>query len=70
MRDDPIRFPKEGLVRLNQVLSVFPISRAGWWAGVKSGKYPQSIKHGGCTFWRASDIHELIEGIKNDSSNR
>ena len=62
-------FPEEGLVRLNQILAVFPISRAGWWAGVKAGKYPASIKHGGCTFWRASDIWELIGSIENDSSN-
>ena len=69
MQDKPILFPQEGLVRLNQVLTVFPISRAGWWAGVRSGKYPKSIKHGGCTFWKASDINALIEGIENDSSH-
>jgi prophage regulatory protein len=49
------------LLRLRQVLEIIPVSRSTWWAGVKSGKYPQSVKLGGkATFWRASDIYALI----------
>ncbi|MGJ8620940.1 MAG: helix-turn-helix transcriptional regulator [Methylophilaceae bacterium] len=55
--------PDTGFLRLPQVLQIIPISKSGWWAGVKSGKYPKSIKHGGATFWRAEDIRELIEKI-------
>ena len=39
---------------------LIPISRASWWAGVKSGKYPPPIKLGSrTTCWRESDIDEL-----------
>ena len=52
----------DGLLRLPQVLAVFPISKSSWWAGVKSGRYPQPVKLGvRTTTWRASDIKTLIE---------
>lgn len=55
-------FPEIGFVRLQQVLSVVPISKSAWWAGIKSGRYPKSIKLGPrTTVWRAVDIHTLIE---------
>ena len=63
MQPNPLIFPEAGLVRLPQILSVFPISKSSWWAGVKEGKYPASIKHGRCTFWRAEDIHTLLAEI-------
>jgi predicted DNA-binding transcriptional regulator AlpA len=54
--------PQTGFVRLPQVLSVFPVGRSTWWAGVKSGKYPQPVKISPrCTAWKAEDIRALIE---------
>jgi predicted DNA-binding transcriptional regulator AlpA len=53
--------PETGFVRLPQILAVFPISRTAFYAGVKSGKYPQPIKlTARCTAWKAVDIHALI----------
>ncbi len=53
--------PQTGFVRLTQVLSVFPVGKSTWWAGVKSGKYPAPIKLGAnTTVWKAEDIHALI----------
>lgn len=53
--------PAEGYVRLPQVLAVFPVSRSTFLAGVKSGRYPPSIKLGPrTTAWRVSDIRKLI----------
>jgi prophage regulatory protein len=54
--------PATGFVRLQTILKVFPISKSSWWAGVKDGRYPKSVKLGGgrATAWRAEDIHELI----------
>jgi prophage regulatory protein len=50
------------LLRLPQVLELIPVSRSAWWAGVKSGKYPKSVKLGErTTCWRSSDIMALIE---------
>lgn len=55
--------PSEGLLRLNQVLSVFPVSRSTWFAGVKNGRFPQPVKIGPrTTAWRVGDIRELING--------
>lgn len=55
--------PGTGYVRLSTILSVIPISRSSWWAGVKDGRYPQSYKLGNCTFWKADDIRQLIAEI-------
>lgn len=58
--------PSTGFLRLPQVLSVYPISRSAWWAGVKNGKYPKPVKlTARCTAWRAEDIHELINTTAN-----
>lgn len=54
--------PQTGFVRLPQVLSVFPVGRSTWWAGIKSGKYPQPVKISPrCTAWKAEDILALIK---------
>ena len=54
--------PATGFVRLPAILRVFPISRSSWWAGVKAGKYPQSVKLGPrTTAWRVEEIHALIQ---------
>ena len=40
---------------------LLPISLAGWWAGVKSGHYPQPIKLSPrVTVWRREDIMALL----------
>ena len=57
--------PNEGFLRLPQVLSIYPISRSAWWAGVKTGKYPVPVKLGPrTTAWRMEDIRALIEATK------
>lgn len=54
--------PETGFLRLPQVLAVFPVSRSTWLAGVRSGRYPPSVKLGPrCTAWRAEAIRELID---------
>jgi len=60
-------FPETGFVRLPQVLSVFPISRSGWYQGVADGKYPQPIKLGHISVWRVEDILKLIDDISTES---
>lgn len=54
--------PATGFIRLNTLLQVFPVSRSAWWAGVKSGRYPPSVKLGPrTTAWKVEDIRALIE---------
>lgn len=60
------QFKEEGLLRLPDVLKRFPVSRSTWWAGVKSGKFPKSVKIGPrMTAWRSSDIETLIKRFIN-----
>jgi len=58
-------FPREGLVRLKQILAPagpIPVSASTWWAGVKNGRYPKPIKLGSrVTVWRAEDVRALFE---------
>lgn len=51
----------DSVLRLPQVLSRFPVSRATWLAGVRDGRYPPSVKLGPrTTGWKKSDIDRLI----------
>ncbi|MDB4826940.1 AlpA family phage regulatory protein, partial [Gammaproteobacteria bacterium] len=61
-----------GLLRLTQIIGnpkadppippLIPVSKSTWWAGVASGRFPQSLKLSpGVTVWRAEEIRALIE---------
>lgn len=61
--------PPIGFLRLKQVLRLIPISKSSWWAGVKSGRYPQPTKLGArVTIWRAVDIFELIKSVEDGNA--
>jgi prophage regulatory protein len=53
-----------GFVRLSGILAQrgpIPISKSTWWAGVKSGRYPQPVElWPRITVWRVEDIRSLI----------
>jgi len=50
------------LLRLTQVLDIIPVSKSGWWAGVKEGRFPQPIKLGPrTTAWRESEIVAIMQ---------
>lgn len=50
------------LLRLPDILSLIPVGKSTWWAGVKSGRYPKPIKLGpGITVWRSADVRALID---------
>lgn len=57
--------PRTGFVRLPSILAPtgpIPVGRSTWWAGVKSGRFPQPVKLGPrTTAWRVEDIRDLIE---------
>ena len=53
--------PQTGFIRLSTVLKVIPVSKSTWWAGIKTGRFPKSVKLGKrITAWRVEDIHQLI----------
>ena len=52
------------LMRLPQVLSVFPISKSSWWEGVASGHYPRPLRISKrIAVWRRADIYRLLESV-------
>lgn len=66
--------PKMGFLRLKQIVGdpkspqlvppLIPVSRSTWWAGVKTGRFPQPIKLGPMiTVWRVEDIRTLIDNF-------
>ena len=57
-----------GFVRLNQILGLLPVSRSTWWAGVKTGRFPQPCKLGpNTTAWRSDDIAALLRSIGGEA---
>ena len=64
--------PETGFLRLKQIVGdakagippIIPVKKSTWWAGVKSGIYPQPVKLSArTTAWRVSDILELVERL-------
>lgn len=65
--------PQTGFLRLKQIVGdptatppippLIPVCRATWWNGVKSGRFPQPVRHLGphIAAWRVEDIRALIE---------
>ena len=65
MQFDPTQQPLTGYLRIQQVLALIPVSRSTWWAGVRSGRYPQPTRALGerITAWSAEDIREFIASV-------
>lgn len=64
--------PETGYLRLTQIIgnpnatppipAIIPVSKSSWWAGVKSGRFPQPVKLGPrTTAWKVSDIRAFVE---------
>ncbi|WJH38902.1 AlpA family phage regulatory protein [Aliirhizobium terrae] len=62
-------FPTTGYLRIKQILGPegpLPISRSGFWAGVKDGRFPRPRKISArVTVWRAEDIYALLDRIEH-----
>ena len=67
--------PQTGFLRQRQILgdpkaqppipAIIPVGKSTWWAGVKSGRFPQPVKLGPrTTAWRVEDIRRLCEAAK------
>ena len=61
--------PETGFLRIKDIIAPYgpiPVSKSTWWAGVKSGRFPQPVKSLGLriTFWRVDDIRAWIDRQK------
>ena len=69
------QLPETGYLRIRQIIgdpyadppipAVIPVCKSTWWAGIKTGRFPQPALRtlGGArvTVWRVEDIRALIE---------
>jgi prophage regulatory protein len=66
--------PQTGFLRLKQIIGdpkaeppippIIPVKKSCWWAGVKSGRFPASVKSGPrLTMWRVEDIRNLVKSF-------
>lgn len=50
------------------ILPRIPVSRATWYAGIKSGKFPKPIRLSeGVSVWRTSDIDALCHQLEQQA---
>jgi predicted DNA-binding transcriptional regulator AlpA len=59
--------PETGFIRVSEIIKLIPIGKSTWWAGVKAGRFPQSVKLGKrTTAWRVEEIHNLIANLDKE----
>ena len=52
---------QDKLLRISEVIDILGVGESTFWAGVKTGRYPSSVKLGPrITRWRLSDIMNLM----------
>jgi predicted DNA-binding transcriptional regulator AlpA len=48
------------------IAPIIPVSKAAWYQGIKSGRYPKPVRLSVKTSaWRASDIDALVEKLND-----
>jgi predicted DNA-binding transcriptional regulator AlpA len=58
---------EQNLLKLRDVLKMFPVSKTTWYAGIRDGRYPKSVKIGKkAVAWLKQDIEKCIENIKSE----
>jgi len=60
--NDLSSLPSSAIIRLPDVLRLFPVSKSRWWDGVRKGEYPKPVKLSvRSRGWRIGDILALTE---------
>lgn len=61
---DLATLPEDALIRIKDVLRLYPISKSGWFKGIQDGKYPKPVKLGErVSAWRVGDILKLVRSV-------
>jgi len=56
---------KDQLLKIDEVLRLYPVSKSSWYRGVKSGIYPTPFKLGRRSVaWLQKDIVDLLMGLQ------
>lgn len=62
--------PKDGFLKIDQVLEFIPIGKSTLWAWCRAGKFPKPIKLAEKTsVWRAQDIRAYLANPTGGSLN-
>ena len=70
-------FQHTGFIRISHIIGDakkgipprIPVSRATWYAGIKSGKYPKPIRLSeGVSVWRVADIDDMCHQIEQQAA--
>ncbi|HIF59993.1 MAG TPA: AlpA family phage regulatory protein [Rhodospirillales bacterium] len=57
---DLSNLPEDAVIRLPDVLRLYPVSKSTWWEGVRVGKYPKPISLGlRARGWRLGAVLDL-----------
>lgn len=68
--EPPASLPDTGFLRIKQILKFIPVSKATFWNGIHTGRFPKPIpKRTGerATFWRVEDIRALIADMGSEA---
>lgn len=57
------------LLHIRDVLAATSLSRTGLYSLIGQGKFPQPVKVGGRSAWRASDVQRWIESLEPKKAN-
>lgn len=69
MQDQTIPSSTDKLLRLPQVLAIYPVSKSTWWLGIAEGRYPRPVKIShNAVAWLESDIQKLINQLAGGRS--
>ena len=60
--------PSSAVIRLPDVLRLYPVSKSHWWQGIKDGVYPEPVKLGKrARGWRLGSVLALTKAGSEDS---
>jgi predicted DNA-binding transcriptional regulator AlpA len=59
-KTDLSNLPEDALIRLPDVLRLYPVSKSKWWDGVRTGTYPRPVELGPrARAWRLGEVLAL-----------
>lgn len=60
--DDVLENDDLRMLRIEQVISLFPVSRVTVYRLIKSGQFPSPVKMGNTNLWRYAELRKWIDG--------
>ena len=55
--------PDNGVITIEQVVSILPLGRTKWREGINAGKFPKPINVNGHSCWKKKDVLKVSEQL-------